>query len=374
MSARARVRAAALAWAAAGIALAGACEGEETPLGPPRCEPPRELVLERFLKEGFRALADGQLEEAKIRFNAVLIEEAAHPEAQLGMRMAQRGGGITPSKGPGLEGRDGRAASRIAIAGELVPIDVPIDHTRLRFEDVATRRRFALAQGLDERKTPLDGWFTRRAARDGKPVEPTDRAAVAQRVDLIVLHDTRTQDALEAMAQMEASGASTHFLIDWDGTIYQTLDLGWEANHAHIDRVDHRSVAIDLVNPVALESAPLPPDAASDDPSRAYTMAWRNATRSERPLSEFVEVQGQEVQAWGYTAPQLASLGALVRALGEVLPAVPMQAPRDASGRVPRQFVGGLVDFVGVLGHLHLSPRAVDPGPGFDWERFMRDL
>lgn len=341
------------------LALAG-CDGEEVPLGPPRCEPPRELVLERFLKEGFRALAEGQAEEAKIRFNAVLVEEPAHPEAQLGMRMAHHGAGIAPSKAPGGD----RRGSAIVVGGERVPVDTSfeIESARLRFEDVAERRRYALAQGLDERKLPLDGWFTQRVGRDGKAISPVDREGVTQAIDLIVLHDTRTQTAVEALAQMEASGASTHFIIDWNGVVHQTLDLGFEANHAHIDRIDHRSVAIDLVNPVALESAPLPPEASG----------W--GARFERPLSEFVVVQGQEVQAWGYTAAQLESLGALVRALGEALPAVPMQAPRDAGGRVPRQFVAGLVDFVGVMGHLHLSPRAVDPGPGFDWEAFVRDL
>jgi len=344
-------------WLALILSLSlGACDETEPALGPPRCEPPRELVLERFLKEGFRALAEGLPEEAKIRFNAVLVEEATHPEALLGMRMAQRGGAIAPSTptGPVAD-----AGGTIIVAGAPVAVDVPVDHERFRFEDVRARRTYAHAHDLDEVPLPMDGWYTNRKDKDGKDIDPKSRDAVTQTIDLIVLHDSRTLDALDAMANMEASGASTHFLVDWDGTIYQTLDVALEAAHVHVDALDHRSVAIDLVNPVALESPPLPASAAGN---------------GERPLSEFVVVHGQEIQEWGYTAPQVAAAKRLVRALGELLPAVPMRAPRDAAGKVPRQFVPGLRSFVGVLGHLHLSTKATDPGPGFDWEAFVREL
>jgi N-acetyl-anhydromuramyl-L-alanine amidase AmpD len=29
--------------------------------------------------------------------------------------------------------------------------------------------------------------------------------------------------------------------------------------------------------------------------------------------------------------------------------------------------------FSGVLGHLHVSANKSDPGPAFDWERFLRE-
>lgn len=340
-----------------GAAMVMACDDEEVALGPPRCEPQEELELERFLKEGYRALVEGRIEEAKIRFNAVLVEQPTHPEAQLGMRLAKGGKGIAPSQRTDA-GKE--AQGSVLVAGELVGIGLPIERVRYRFEDVSARRKYAFAQGIDERRLPLEDWYSARIGRDGKPVDGTSRGEIEKAVDLIVLHDTRTLDAREAMAQMEATGASTHFLVDWNGTVYQTLDLAFEANHAHQDAIDHRSVAIDIVNPVALESGPLPESA--------------KAGIGERPLSEFVEVQGQETQAWGYTSAQWKSLVALVRALGEVLPAVAMQVPKGAGGKTPRAFTPGLRDFVGVLGHLHLSPKAVDPGPGFDWEALGRGL
>ncbi|MFO0748376.1 MAG: N-acetylmuramoyl-L-alanine amidase [Myxococcota bacterium] len=345
-------------WASCLVGALGACDEAEAPLGPPRCEPPRELVLERFLKEGFRALAEGHADEAKIRFNAVLVEESAHPEALFGMRLSQHGAGIAPSTASDA----GPSHGSVVIAGQVVPVGLAVDTSRFRFEDVQMRRHYAREHDLDDVKLPMDGWYENRLTKEGVRIEGNDREAVARAVDLVVLHDTRTLDALEAMAQMEASGGSTHFVIDWDGAVYQTLDLAWEANHSHRDAIDHRSVSIDLVNPVVLESAPLPPAAKS--------------AGVERPLSEFVVVQGQEVQEWGYTAEQLAALKKLLRALGDVLPAVPLRVPRDAAAgdKVPRQFVPGLGDFVGVLGHLHLSPTATDPGPGFDWEAFGRDL
>lgn len=73
-----------------GVAIA-ACDPPPTPTGPPRCEPAEELLVERRLKEGFRALAEGDRAGAAAVFERLLGDEPGHPEALLGRRLATRG-------------------------------------------------------------------------------------------------------------------------------------------------------------------------------------------------------------------------------------------------------------------------------------------
>jgi N-acetylmuramoyl-L-alanine amidase len=48
-------------------------------------------------------------------------------------------------------------------------------------------------------------------------------------------------------------------------------------------------------------------------------------------------------------------------------------APRDALGRVTtsRMTEAEEAEFGGIVGHYHVSAQKQDPGPAFDWERFL---
>ncbi len=333
-----------------------ACEPEEVTAGPPRCEPAEELLIERHLKEGFRALADGDAERASAAFEQVVALDADHPEARAGLRAAAEGGPTRREASSALTGADARAQrGRILVAGERIEVPVAVNTERYRFEEERARREVARSLGQE---VPLTGdtWFRERTLADGAVVPVGDPEAVVGAIDLIVLHDTRTLTARESFVGLSLGGGSTHFTIDYDGTVYQNLDLAWEANHTKVTETDRRSVSIDLVNPVDLASPPLPGDAPSG---------------LERPLSEFTVVQETERQSWGYTPEQLRSLSALLRGLTRALPQVPPKLPRDADGQVPRRALVGQARaaLTGVVGHLHLSRIADDPGAGFPWSQ-----
>lgn len=349
--------------AAALFAPCLACEDPEIPVGPPRCEPEHEHEVDRRLKLGFKALVMGETERARALFQAVLNEEPIHPEAQLGMRLLQGKQAIEPAlpdaggdtQTPGNDGGLEEHAGRIQVAGRWLPLAIPVDAERWRFEELR-----ALAP-LRKARDGAGGVFNyyRERKPEGVAVGATDGDALVQAVDLIVLHDTHTRTAREAVVELEGRGGSTHFMIDWDGAVYQLLDLVWEANHSQLAAVDVRSVSIDLVNPVELGTKPGLPDEAED--------------RGEhRPLSDFARIQNEEVQQWGYTSAQLKSLELLVRALGKVLPRVPLRVPGE--GAVPRSILGAPDEARGVIGHVHVSRRAQDPGAGFPWEAFDRAL
>ena len=347
-------RAGAVALVALVAGLVG-CEEAEVPVGPPRCEPAEELTLERKLKEGFRALLEEQPDAARAAFQAVMRLAPAHPEAALGLRWV--GGGIRPQKAapppppPGV----------ILRANEAIPVDFPVEHTRYRFEEFRKLRQLGRARDLDSEKVPLHDYFKDRPGPPGAPGE----------VDLVVLHDTHTLTAREAFVAFLVSGASSHFAIDWDGTVYQLLDLAVEANHSQRVDIDARSIAIDLVNPVELGSGPgLPPEATG-----AAGANTPGGPAPERPVSDFVRLQrGDEVQQWGYTAAQLASLTRLLKALAKACPALPLELPKADGGGIPRAAWPEASTFRGILGHLHLAPRSFDPGAGFDWEALERGL
>ena len=77
-------------WLVAG-ALLGVigCEESVAPTGPASCEPPEELVIERKLKAGYRAAAEGILQEADLKFREALELAPEHPEALAGRRLVK---------------------------------------------------------------------------------------------------------------------------------------------------------------------------------------------------------------------------------------------------------------------------------------------
>ena len=87
------------------LALLGMCACEEPaiPTGPANCEPPEELVIERSLKEGFRAVAEGAFEDADGAFRTALELAPGHPEARAGQRLVKelkRSGGRRVERKP----------------------------------------------------------------------------------------------------------------------------------------------------------------------------------------------------------------------------------------------------------------------------------
>ncbi|MEM7306452.1 MAG: peptidoglycan recognition family protein [Planctomycetota bacterium] len=177
---------------------------------------------------------------------------------------------------------------------------------------------------------------------------------------------------------------SVHFLLDIDGTIYQTLDLADQAWHA--TKANPRSVGVEIASIGAY-----PPEA--DDPLDAWYArdaaglriripaelgdgGVRTAGFVGRPArAEFVEgdLQGQYLRQADFTPEQYEALIQLTAGLCRAFPRLAPDAPRGAEGRVKD---GVLTDaefdaFGGVLGHYHVQENKVDPGPGFDWEPFL---
>ena len=179
---------------------------------------------------------------------------------------------------------------------------------------------------------------------------------------------------------------SVHFLLDVDGTIYQTLDLKERAWHATV--ANDRSVGVEIAHIGAYPSPDHPVFRTwyglDDAGLRLVFPEWmtqtgiRTAGFTPRPRREARiagTVHGQPYWQHDFTEEQYVALARLAAALAKVLPRIRLDAPRDEDGRVRTDALTAeeLAAYSGILGHHHVTTRKTDPGPAFDWERLLRD-
>jgi len=212
--------------------------------------------------------------------------------------------------------------------------------------EAPSRGKGAARYGTFRRNLPPD--VERRVLKQG-----WDIADLRRVVNRIVLHYDAAGSSQKCFTVLhDVRGLSAHFMLDVDGTIYQTLDVKERAWHAGTANDD--SVGIEIANLGAY------PDAA--------------------PLGEADdivagEIQGQSLYQRPFTNRQYDALARLCVTLCRVLPEVRREFPRGPDGVVvPAVMPVGGDDFAGILGHYHLTRGKVDPGPAFDWERLEKQM
>lgn len=178
---------------------------------------------------------------------------------------------------------------------------------------------------------------------------------------------------------------SVHFMLDVDGTIYQTLDLKERAWHATIS--NDRSVGIEIANMGAYRADGKNPfndwyrtNAAGETilslPRRLGEGGIRTTNfvgRPARPEPVRGIIQGEDLVQYDFTPEQYAALAKLTAALCKVFPKIKCDFPKDAQGRViPKKLPDDILqNYEGVLGHYHIQKNKNDPGPALDWEKVV---
>lgn len=177
----------------------------------------------------------------------------------------------------------------------------------------------------------------------------SDDLTILQHVirQLVVHHDgaDSARDCFHILH--DERGLSAHFLIDTDGTVYQTLDLADIAFHAQ--SVNGVSIGVELCNR-GLVSLP----------------ASLGHRRSREP--QLAVVHGRSYTMWSFTDAQYISLTELYAQLAQLFPRLPLHAP----------YAGGPIQtalaqperYSGILGHYHVSAQKWDPGC-FDFGRVL---
>lgn len=203
-------------------------------------------------------------------------------------------------------------------------------------------------------------------------------------VDQFVIHyDACGTSARCFKILQDVRGLSVQFMLDLDGTIYQTLDCKERAWHAGI--ANDRSVGIEIANIGAYPNTKtLEQWYAMDGQGWPYVTipGWMEerhlltpnfkARPSRRELVRGV-VNGRELMQYDYTDQQYEALVKLTATLVRVFPNIKLDIPRDANGAVRPEVLSEeeWQAYAGLIGHSHISKGKSDPGPAFDWERVL---
>jgi N-acetyl-anhydromuramyl-L-alanine amidase AmpD len=213
-----------------------------------------------------------------------------------------------------------------------------------------------------------------------------DLPLLQDKVDQFVLHFDVSGTSRQCFKVLhDLRCLSVHFMLDLDGTIYQTLDLKERAWHATTSNT--RSVGIEIANIGAYSSAdkgPLTEWYQRDSngvvrvviPARLGESGIRTANFVPRPIRpEPIAgfVQGRELVQYDFTPEQYAALTKLTAALCKVFPKLNCDYPRDAGGKLVSQKLTDveLEHYQGILGHYHIQSNKVDPGPALQWDKVI---
>ena len=207
---------------------------------------------------------------------------------------------------------------------------------------------------------------------------------LGQWVDLFVLHYDACGTSRRCFEVLhDRRGLSVHFMLDLDGTIYQTLDVKERAWHA--GSANNRSVGIEIANIGAYPDMDTLNEWYGRDedgrtvvtrPERFGESGIRTADYVARPARDDVvtgEINGRELYQYDLTDAQYKSLIKLTAALCRTLPRITPAYPTDESGALRREVLpeAELEAYHGILGHWHITRNKVDPGPAFDWDRLL---
>lgn len=175
---------------------------------------------------------------------------------------------------------------------------------------------------------------------------------------------------------------SVHFMLDLDGTIYQTLDLKERAWHA--TTANNRSVGIEIANMGAYrsdDSKALQEWYAKDADGKVRITIPKQLGDGGIRTKGFVghparpelvrgTIQGDELVQYDFTPEQYQALTRLTATLCKVFPKVKCDYPHEPDGKlIPQKLPDEqLQKYEGVLGHFHVQTNKNDPGPAFQWD------
>jgi len=299
---------------------------------------------------------------------------------------------------PGLGTFVPRQGDEIVVAGKFVHTGTPVvlwmepdgyDAYRVerRFSPIKESDWASSHQGVQELNSP-NRYSLRSGGLSPEELERVrgggwDLALLQRVVDQFVLHFDVCGISRQCFKVLhDHRDLSVHFMLDLDGTIYQTLDLKERAWHATIS--NNRSVGIEIANMGAYglhDQNPFDEWYAKESsgqtsitiPSRLGDAGIHNkgfVGHPARPDPVQGITQGKELVQYDFTPEQYQALIKLTATLCRVFPKIRCDYPRDAEGKlIPEKLPDDqLKAYEGVLGHFHIQTNKTDPGPALQWD------
>lgn len=291
---------------------------------------------------------------------------------------------------PGEASLDGRQGTILA-AGQHIPVNAPVvtfldeggydAHVRHCHFDPGRVLPLRPAAGCNtpERFRPRPTTGMAQSWVDDVEQHGWSLESLRERLSMFVFHyDVCMTSARCFRVLQDVRGLSVHFLLDVDGTIYQTLDLAHRARHAGV--VNDQSIGIEIahigayppgdptlaryytIQPDGRYLLEIPPRLDPPDPGVFET---------SRPGLYRGIINGREYVMPDFTEAQYLSLEALIGALSTAFPRIRRRVPRDENGLVVDGIlpVDEVASWEGLCAHFHVSRVKADPGPAFDWDR-----
>lgn len=243
----------------------------------------------------------------------------------------------------------------------------------------STRNELDTPNRLGLRESVLTDEEIEQLRGGGWPLEKAQ-----EKIDQFVLHyDVCGTSKVCFDVLHDRRGLSVHFMLDVDGTIYQTCDLKERAWHA--TKANSRSVGVEIAHMGAYRTTAgalsqwykKEPDGTIRLNIPADRRKWlRNPDYSGGPARQELiagEIQGTQYVQYDFTPEQYDSLTRLIATLCTVLPKIQCDYPRDEQGKlIPHVLTDEQFDnYQGVLGHYHVQANKQDPGPAMDWDRII---
>ncbi|MEM7231252.1 MAG: peptidoglycan recognition family protein [Planctomycetota bacterium] len=297
----------------------------------------------------------------------------------------------TPSPEPGDPLK--RQGDEIVVAGQFfhTGTKVVLWMDPLGYDAYRPHRAFSTGEGPSGNPSRIArfGSFRRKLPEDLKErvaKRGWTREDLAKVVSQVVIHFDACGTSRRCFEVLhDIRGLSSHFMIDLDGTVYQTLDLKERAWHAA--QANDQSVGIEIAHIGAHEDPKTFADWYSKDEKGLRVTVPEKTPRGHLP-EDFVgrpprqdlfesTINSRKVKQHDFTEKQYAALEKLLVTLCRVFPKVKAEAPRAADGSVlmttlPSDEV--LFAFEGLVAHHHISKGKIDPGPAFDWDRVLGAL
>lgn len=168
---------------------------------------------------------------------------------------------------------------------------------------------------------------------------PPDR-----KINLFVNHWDASLSSRNTQKILDRRGLSCHFLIDNDGTVFQTMDLNDIAFHTG-DGYNNTSIGVEISNAYY----------------EKYQKWYVENGFPSRPIWTNVEVHGRKLEPFtGFYQVQMQSLEKLIKWVHQNI-GIPLEVPMDVNGKIHSSVYPKMSKFRGFVGHYHLTNRKIDP-------------
>lgn len=165
-----------------------------------------------------------------------------------------------------------------------------------------------------------------------------------RKINLFVSHWDASLTSRNTQKILDQRGLSVHFLIDNDGTIFQTMDLNDIAFHTG-DGYNSTSIGVEIANAYYPK----------------YQKWYVENGFPSRPTWTNIEVHGKKLEPFtGFYQVQINALEKLMKWIYKNID-IPLEVPVKSDGKMYSTVYPEIKKFRGFVGHYHLTERKIDP-------------